>query len=113
MFILENLKNYGVDLYDPNLPPVVGMCLVLLVLSICSILCFLNIVFYFIVLFSFETEFIKNIIKNYKLLGKIIRFYRNSSYYFIGLEIILFLYINSIILDICFNIVYDNYSKLL
>ena len=68
--------------------------------------------FYFIVLFSFETEFIQNIIKKYKLLGKIIRFYRNSSYYFIGIEIIFFIYINSIIFKICFIIVYGYYSKL-
>ena len=37
MFILEILKNYGLDLYDPNVPPVVLLCLVILILSILSI----------------------------------------------------------------------------
>lgn len=84
MFILEILKNYGLDVYDPNVPPVIIVFLIILILSIFSILCFWNIMFYFIVLFSFDTEFIQNIINKYKLLGKMIRFYRKSSYYFIG-----------------------------
>lgn len=42
----------------------------------------------FLVLFSVEREYVKNIIKKYKLLGKIINFYHKTSYLFIGIEII-------------------------
>uniref|UniRef100_UPI0030FF37FB hypothetical protein n=1 Tax=Singerocybe alboinfundibuliformis TaxID=1346812 RepID=UPI0030FF37FB len=112
MFILEILKNYGVDLYDSNTPPVVLLCLIIIILVILSILCFLNIMFYFVVLFSVEREYVQNIITKYKLLGKIIKFYHKTSYLFIGIEIIFFIWINSIIFYICFNIVYGYYSNI-
>jgi hypothetical protein len=57
-FVLEILKNWGIDLYDPNTPPYVTFILCILILSVLSFLCFINIIFYVIMYLIVESKFV-------------------------------------------------------
>jgi len=50
MILLEILKYIGIDIYDHNVPSLVLLSLNLFLLIIISLSCFLNIIFYFIVI---------------------------------------------------------------
>ena len=72
MIILELLKHIGIDLYDGNVPDIVLFALCILLLTIYSVLCILNILIYLLVLYILKSNNIlikieknKNITQNY------------------------------------------------
>lgn len=72
MIILELLKQIEIDLYDGNAPDIVLFALCILLLTIYSVLCILNILIYLLVLYILKSNNIlikieknKNITQNY------------------------------------------------
>jgi hypothetical protein len=64
-FNIVDIFNYlGINLNDPSIPPIVLLSLSVFILCSVALLSFLNILFYFLVLFFIDTEFIKNKIQN-------------------------------------------------
>jgi hypothetical protein len=103
MFIV--LKSYGMDIYDPNVPSFVLLCLSFLILTVISIGCFINVIFYFFILLNSENEWILKFVNKHWILKRIFNIYLNTSRIFIIVEICLFLYLNFTIIFICFIIV--------
>jgi hypothetical protein len=57
--IMDIFSYLGIDLNDPNVPPFVLLFLGFLILCLLALITFINIIFYFLVLFFLETEYIK------------------------------------------------------
>nr|YP_010146929.1 hypothetical protein K4014_mgp38 [Cyclocybe aegerita]QQP21438.1 hypothetical protein [Cyclocybe aegerita] len=110
MFLLEILKFYGINLYDPSIPPFVLLCLCFLNLFIFSLGCFCNIIIYFTIIINKENKYVTQIRELQWLLGRLINLYIKSSYVFLVVEILLFFWINIIINLICFKIVNTYYK---
>jgi hypothetical protein len=119
MFLLEILKNWGIDIFDSSTPPLVGFALCILILSVLSVLCFINIVFYFVVLLIIDSKFVTDKINKNgaiwagwgKIITKIINFYKQTRPILIVIEILIFIWINQIIIYSCYRLVSAYYFK--
>jgi hypothetical protein len=96
MFLVELFKYFGINIYDVNIPNNVLLALCFMLLIIFSVLCFINILIYFFVLYIFENKSILERIEKIdkviirKIILKLINFYKKSSILFIVFEILIF-----------------------
>lgn len=116
MFLIEVLKKYfGINNFDSslaeNLPIEVFLALSILLLSVISLSCIVNIFFYFIVLFAFDSKYIKDKMEKWNILKRVINFYRNTRIFFIIFEFSLFIFVNWVIISSCYKIVSAYYFK--
>lgn len=100
----------GIDLSDPNIPTEVLLSLSILFLTIVSVLCFINLMCYFIILRISDTEMVQNYIKDKRFLFKMVNFYKKISIWTIAYEIVFYIFVNYYIIYICFKIS-NNYIK--
>jgi hypothetical protein len=105
MIILYQLNELLSKLQDNSIPDDGKLALGFLILSVISLLCFINILTYFIVLYTIETKFMQEKMDRWKLLKRIMNLYKTTSIYFIGFEILLFLYVNGFIIWSCYRLV--------
>ena len=84
--------------------PIFMFALIILVLSVCSLLGFINIMVYFFTLLYFDTPLIQRLIMKGQKFGKIIKFYKQTSMVFITFEIIVYLWFMGSIIKICIKI---------
>jgi hypothetical protein len=61
MVLLEIIKNMGIDIFDPNAPILVKLSLCLLLLTLISLSCILNIFMYFIIRLSIDSKYVKEL----------------------------------------------------
>jgi hypothetical protein len=62
--IIDIFNYLGIDLNDSNIPPFVLVFMGFFILCLLALITFLNILFYFLVLFFIEKEYIKKIVAN-------------------------------------------------
>ena len=107
MFLLEILKNWGIDIFDSTTPPNVIFAVCIMILSVLSVLCFINILFYFVVLLIVDSQFVTDKINKIgsKILNKIVKFYKQTRPTLIVFEILLFIWLNEIIISSCYRII--------
>src|ERR1700726_65820 len=100
MFIVELFKYFGINIYDVNIPNNVLLALCFMLLVIFSVVCVINILIYFFVLYVCENKSIFEKIDNIdkviirKILLKVINFYKKSSIFFIVFELFIFFWVN-------------------
>lgn len=111
MILIELLKYLGINIYDNSTPPEVIYALCIMLLSIMSVICFFNLLIYFIVLFALDSKYIQDKIDGFKKLQKIINLYKNTRIYFILFEVLLFIWLNGIIILTSYKIVSSYYLK--
>ena len=71
MFLLEFLKNLGINLSDTdNVPFEVFFSTNILILCTVSMFCVINIIIYLLVIKSIDTEYIQSKIINYSIVRK-------------------------------------------
>nr|AWN55951.1 hypothetical protein [Pleurotus pulmonarius] len=104
---LEFLNHFGIHLtVNESSSPILGFCVVILVLSILALLCVLNIIIYLIVLNISENKYILDKISEYKLFFKIFILYKNTRLVYLAFEF-MFLIINLFsIIYLCGRVAY-------
>ena len=106
MFLLEFLKNLGINLSDTdNVPFEVFFSTNILILCTVSMFCVINIIIYLLVIKSIDTEYIQSKIINYSIVRKILNFYKKTSMTFIVVEFSFILYIHCFIFHSCYRII--------
>ena len=101
--LIDVLNLLGIPLPHSD-DPVFMFALIVLVLSVCSLLGFINIMIYFFTLLYFDSVFIKKLLAKWQRFGKIIKFYKQTSMVFITFEIIVYLWFMGSIIKICIKI---------
>lgn len=115
-YLLEILKNWGIDIYDSSTPPFVLFALCILILSVLSVLCFINIIFYVIMLLIVDSKYVtdkinKNGMATPEILKKFVNFYKQTRPILIVFEILLFIWVNEMIISSCYRVVSEYYFK--
>ena len=106
MFLLEFLKNLGINLSDTdNVPFEVFFSTNILILCTVSMFCVINIIIYLLVIESIDTEYIQSKIINYSIVRKILNLYKKTSMTFIVIEFSFILYIHCFIIHSCYRII--------
>ena len=106
MFLLEILKNLGINLSDTdNVPFEVFFSTNILILCTVSMFCVINIIIYLLVIKSIDTEYIQSKIINYSIVRKILNLYKKTSMTFIVIEFSFILYIHCFIIHSCYRII--------
>ena len=109
MFLLEFLKNLGINLSDTdNVPFEVFFSTNILILCTVSMFCVINIIIYLLVIKSIDTvaeTYIQSKIINYSIVRKILNFYKKTSMTFIVVEFSFILYIHCFIFHSCYRII--------
>ena len=106
MFLLEFLKNLGINLSDTdNVPFEVFFSTNILILCTVSMFCVINIIIYLLVIKSIDTECIQSKIINYSIVRKILNLYKKTSMTFIVIEFSFILYIHCFIIHSCYRII--------
>ena len=106
MFLLEFLKNLGINLSDTdNVPFEVFFSTNILILCTVSMFCVINIIIYLLVIKSIDTEYIQSKIINYSIVRKILNLYKKTSMTFIVVEFSFILYIHCFIFHSCYRII--------
>ena len=106
MFLLEFLKNLGINLSDTdNVPFEVFFSTNILILCTVSMFCVINIIIYLLVIKSIDTEYIQSKIINYSIVRKILNLYKKTSMTFIVIEFSFILYIHCFIIHSCYRII--------
>ena len=106
MFLLEFLKNLGINLSDTdNVPFEVFFSTNILILCTVSMFCVINIIIYLLVIKSIDTEYIQSKIINYSIVRKILNLYKKTSMTFIVIEFSFILYIHCLIIHSCYRII--------
>ena len=106
MFLLEFLKNLGINLSDTdNVPFEVFFSTNILILCTVSMFCVINIIIYLLVIKSIDTEYIQSKIINYSIVRKILNLYKKTSMTFIVIEFSFILYIHCFINHSCYRII--------
>ena len=106
MFLLEFLKNLGINLSDTdNVPFEVFFSTNILILCTVSMFCVINIIIYLLVIKSIDTEYIQSKIINYSIVRKILNLYKKTSMTFIVIEFSFILYIHCFIFHSCYRII--------
>lgn len=106
---IDFLKNFGIDLQDPNVSLLVLFSVCIFLLTLTSLASFLNFLVYVIIIRTSETEFVLNYIKNKPRLTKYVNFYKNVSTVFVVYDVLFFLFVNFSILSYCFRIMNKYY----
>ncbi|TQF64836.1 hypothetical protein PNOK_m000108 (mitochondrion) [Pyrrhoderma noxium] len=101
------MKNLGINLNDGS--GQVSLALCILLLSIFSQFCFINIVAYLVVLLLIDKEYVKCKMEQYKILKIVINFNRKTSLTYLTLEFIIYIYVNKVILSSCYKLVSAHY----
>ena len=106
MFLLEFLKNLGINLSETdNVPFEVFFSTNILILCTVSMFCVINIIIYLLVIKSIDTEYIQSKIINYSIVRKILNLYKKTSMTFIVIEFSFILYIHCFIIHSCYRII--------
>ena len=106
MFLLEFLKNLGINLSNTdNVPFEVFFSTNILILCTVSMFCVINIIIYLLVIKSIDTEYIQSKIINYSIVRKILNLYKKTSMTFIVIEFSFILYIHCFIIHSCYRII--------
>ena len=106
MFLLEFLKNLGINLSDTdNVPFEVFFSTNILILCTVSMFCVINIIIYLLVIKSIDTEYIQSKIINYSIVRKILNLYKKTSMTFIVIEFSFILYIHCFTIHSCYRII--------
>ena len=106
MFLLEILKNLGINLSNTdNVPFEVFFSTNILILCTVSMFCVINIIIYLLVIKSIDTEYIQSKIINYSIVRKILNLYKKTSMTFIVIEFSFILYIHCFIIHSCYRII--------
>ena len=106
MFLLEFLKNLGINLSDTdNVPFEVFFSTNILILCTVSMFCVINIIIYLLVIKSIDKEYIQSKIINYSIVRKILNLYKKTSMTFIVIEFSFILYIHCFIIHSCYRII--------
>lgn len=113
MNLLLSLFNYyGINLDEPSLPLAVFLSGHIFLFTIVSVISFVNLAVYFIILQVSDTKIVLKFIENKNYLKKIISFYKKTTIFTISIEIIFFILANYFTLNLCF-IVINGYYKIL
>ena len=105
--ITDFLRLLGINItINDSTSPIVLFACVILVLSIIALLCFINIVIYFTVLYLTEHKIFIDKISEYKYILKIINIYRKTRLPYLLFEIILYLICSCSIIWFCIRIIY-------
>ena len=86
--------------------PVFLLSACVLIFSIIALLCAINIIFYFIVLYFIENKNLLEKISKYKILLKLIKFYKKTTMFYLAVEILIFIYCFGCIIWYTANVVY-------
>ena len=78
MIILYHLNELLSKLQDDNIPDDGKLALSFFILSIISLLCFLNILIYIIILYTIETKFMQEKMDRWKLLKRFMILYKKN-----------------------------------
>ena len=109
MFLLEFLKNLGINLSNTdNVPFEVFFSTNILILCTVSMFCVINIIIYLLVIKSIDTvaePYIQSKTINYSIVRKILNFYKKTSMTFIVIEFSFILYIHCFIIHSCYRII--------
>lgn len=103
----EFLHSLGVNItIDGNSSPVVLFACVILVLSVIALLCFINIVLYFAVLYITEHKVFIDKINKYKYIEKLVLVYKKTRISYLVFEIILYFVCSCSIIWFCIRVIY-------
>ena len=85
--------------------PVFLLSCSILIFSLVALFCFVNIILYFAVLYILENKSLLEKVSQYKLLVKIINFYKNIRLFYLLVEILLFIFCFSAIISYCIRVI--------
>jgi hypothetical protein len=108
--IMDIFSYLGLDLNDPNVPPFVLLFVGFLILCLLALITFINIIFYFLVLFFIEHEYIKKKIENRKFLIMFVNIYKKTRFVFVMYEILIFLFLMGYMIFTCLKVINHHYS---
>lgn len=98
MIILEQLKELLEIMNNDSIPIVGRLALGNFILLSISLISFLNLIFYLIIIKVLDNKIVLEKIQRYKYLNKIFMLYKHTRTYFILFELCLILFINITIL---------------
>lgn len=108
--IMDIFSYFGIELNDPNVPPFVLVFLGFFIFCLLALITFINILFYFLVMFFIEKEYIKKKIENRKILIKIVNLYKKTRFVFVMYEILFFLFLLGYMMFMCLKVINHYYS---
>ncbi len=103
--IFELLNKLGINITENSSPIFLFACSIL-ILSLISLVCFIQIMLYFLINYYSENEKFINKISKLPILLKIVKFYKISNIVSIMIEIGFFLLSMTSIIYLCFKVVY-------
>ena len=102
---LEFLNSIGIHVNENSAPILLFACSIW-ILAIVSMLCFINIMFYFSILYILDNEKVLIKLSQWPFLIKIINFYKSIRTGFIVFELILFIISLGSIIWLCSRIIF-------
>ena len=108
-FFFQFLQTLGINVNANSDPHLLFICS-LFVLAILSMVSFINMLIYCVVLYITEHKLFLEKISKYKLLSKLVPYYRKTRISFLILELLIFLGCLSSIIVLCYKFIYITMS---
>lgn len=105
--VMEYLSSFGIHVnISESSDPIVLVCISILILSIIALISFMQIFLSLGVLYISEHKYIQGKISKYRILDKIMSFYKKTRLGYIFFEVCLFLVCIFSIIWLCLKIIY-------